>query len=760
MDNTTERTILHNMREAIARPHVKVVSFDVFDTLLVRPVVKPTDLFFIVEERVREDENLPNIPFMDIRPWAEKEARAWIGKASPHYEDITLDEIYDVIADRCNLSPEICKRIKQIEIDIELRYLSARKTLKPIYDYAISLGKRVVVVSDVYLPVSVLIEALQRNGYDRIERYFVSSELRVSKGRGGVYPRILYDLDIAPQEIVHIGDNAKADFLQAKKHKFEAFHFPKISEIMETGRTNWSIWQNRIEHAEPAYRLVHGMIQNEFFDTLPREGYSKDSLFNGNPYLLGYYGVGPFILSLTQWLIREASARGDEVIGFIARDGWLPKLAYDLLRPYYPKAPDSVYFRISRSVCYPFDVENISQLMFSEKLLHFERSLPARQVVESRLFRQIDKDFAQHFIENGINLDDKCSDFQNLMRVACSYGENSLDGLVEHRDNATEYYQNLFKNYEKISVFDCGYSGRAQRVLSKILQTKPFGYYIFSFDTISALDRERLLYANFLGQPINRRLEQEPIVTAILELLISEFSNGSITGFTRKNGNVEPLIEKEKYDTKAIRTLNSIQIGCLDFIRVAISIFGSDIRYLNITHSTASRALRHFMLAPHATDAAIFNGMQFSNGITGENRKIIGESEIRSKWKEGYNALHNKSPVSNPQDSLAPQPKPESPLVQKVGSKIVYKGRELPARISDMRVLPAVDFLDGVALFAAERPSQELKEKCRNIIRTKSKWLGAAVLLKETGGVWRSKIDLRDKIRAQRHLFAYNGANQ
>lgn len=752
---------LRDIREAIARPHVKVVSFDVFDTLLVRPVFKPTDLFYLVNERILEDCALPDIAFMELRPWAEKTARARVRQISPHYDDITLDEIYDVIAEKCGLSHHESNRIKQIEIDIELQYLSARKSMKAIYDYAISLGKRVVIASDIYLPASVLIEALSRNGYNRIERYFVSSELRLGKGSGNLYPRILRDLDVKPHEIIHIGDNARADVERAKKHKIEAFHFPKTSEMMETGRTDWSIWKNRIEHAEPGCRLLQGMIYNELFDTLPREGYEKNSLFNGNPYMLGYYGVGPFLLALTQWLLQEATARGHEVIGFIARDGWLPKQAYDLLRPYYPEAPPAVYFRISRSTCYPFDVTNAAQLMFSDKKMHIERSLSSRQVVESRLFTTIDEDFAEHFKANGIILDEKCSDFQELFHVASSYKGNIFAGLEEHRAIAEDFYRDIFKNYKKVAVFDCGYSGRAQRVLRKILPNEIFGYYIMSFDSIRALDKEKLPYANFLGQPFNRKIDPEPIVTAIIELLISEYNIGSILGFTKKNGTIETVIEKEQYDLKTVRLLNAIHTGSLDFIRAVISTFGSDVRHLNVTPSTASLLLRQFMLAPHAKDAAIFENIQFSNGMTGEVRKIIAESEIRSKWQEGYRAL--RTPPAAAQTPSAPAsfvkqshaPAAQKPAVQKVGKNIVYMGRDFPARINDMRVMPAIDFLEGVALLTNQPPSQDLRERCRHIVRNKSKWLAAAVLLKETGGIWKSKIDIRDKFIAHGYLLSH-----
>ena len=61
---------------------IKVVSFDLFDTLVLRPFLKPTDLFNLLGQiQSRND-------FCDFRTKAESKARSSIGT------EVTLDEIY------------------------------------------------------------------------------------------------------------------------------------------------------------------------------------------------------------------------------------------------------------------------------------------------------------------------------------------------------------------------------------------------------------------------------------------------------------------------------------------------------------------------------------------------------------------------------------------------------------------------------------------------------------------------------------------
>ena len=68
----------------------QIISFDIFDTLLLRPYVKPTDLFLHMEKVYK-------IPFFCyLRQEAEKNAKI----NHQGIEDITLDMIYAEIDDK------------------------------------------------------------------------------------------------------------------------------------------------------------------------------------------------------------------------------------------------------------------------------------------------------------------------------------------------------------------------------------------------------------------------------------------------------------------------------------------------------------------------------------------------------------------------------------------------------------------------------------------------------------------------------------
>ena len=102
-----------------------VVSFDIFDTLLIRPYCKPTDLFLHLE-RIHQTEG-----FATARIEAEKRAR----KVSPR-EDIFFDEIYKFIDIKY-------AHLKEHELKLEKQILHKNTRATEIYNYAKSLGKRI-----------------------------------------------------------------------------------------------------------------------------------------------------------------------------------------------------------------------------------------------------------------------------------------------------------------------------------------------------------------------------------------------------------------------------------------------------------------------------------------------------------------------------------------------------------------------------------------------------------------------------------------
>ena len=188
------------------------ISFDIFDTLLRRKVLHPTDVFTIVGEKNGD------FSFKEKRIKAEIEARQHATG-----EEVTLDDIYK------ELGKEY-ETYKQDELEVESNQLSANPFLFEAYRYCQSQGKQIIITSDMYLPKVFLQKILHQNGIV-FDHCFVSSEYGVQKVTGRLFRKELEALHISPSQIIHVGDSVRADAIGAWRAGIKFVLIPKASSF-------------------------------------------------------------------------------------------------------------------------------------------------------------------------------------------------------------------------------------------------------------------------------------------------------------------------------------------------------------------------------------------------------------------------------------------------------------------------------------------------------------------------------------------------
>src|SRR5688500_15352326 len=104
-----------------------MISFDFFDTLFTRKVARPIAIFSLVAHELNKSGDLPHdfvINFRDIRVSAER-----IARKNSTREDVTFEEIYQIIKEYYHLSDDVIEKIKNCELDVE------KKNLIPVKKY-------------------------------------------------------------------------------------------------------------------------------------------------------------------------------------------------------------------------------------------------------------------------------------------------------------------------------------------------------------------------------------------------------------------------------------------------------------------------------------------------------------------------------------------------------------------------------------------------------------------------------------------------
>lgn len=210
---------LHAAWEAIRRPDVKVVSTDIFDTLLWRQVAQPADAFALLGQRLRRRgaiaSGLGAEAFRNLRGHAEHRARVARAHATNDLE-VTLAEVYELLPDW--MFSAVGRSVAlNAELALEHELLVPDLDVVALLVGAARAGKQVVAVSDTYFSEAQLRDLLDQPGLEELElhRVFSSSEHRRSKA-DGLLSVMLDAMDVPGEAVIHLGDNPDADFAPAQ----------------------------------------------------------------------------------------------------------------------------------------------------------------------------------------------------------------------------------------------------------------------------------------------------------------------------------------------------------------------------------------------------------------------------------------------------------------------------------------------------------------------------------------------------------------
>lgn len=189
------------------------VSFSIFDTLLLRPFLKRSDLFLFLERK----EHKPG--FARARIQAESDASLREG----HDGCTDIGMIYDHMD--VGFKPMLEK-----EEESDLQLCQPNPVIKELYDYALKQGKRVIAVSDSYYPGKLLTKLLEKSGYTGFDLVLSSCDEHAGKSDGELYKAALKKLECSPSDLLHIGSDPVNDGEKPSKLSISCAVIEKASE--------------------------------------------------------------------------------------------------------------------------------------------------------------------------------------------------------------------------------------------------------------------------------------------------------------------------------------------------------------------------------------------------------------------------------------------------------------------------------------------------------------------------------------------------
>lgn len=301
--------------DAVAN-EVTRVSLDCFDTILVRSVAEPIDVFF----DLARSEPFARLGFVaKLRIDAESRARS-LAKLRKGTVEVSLPDIYRAAFP--NLTDDELGELARAELEAEKQACSA---FAPTIELMLSAKKRglpIVIVSDTYLSEPELRELLAAcipaEALAAVERIFCSSEHGRSKA-AGLFKDVLRKLGAVPRSLVHFGDHPVSDLASASTEGLHA-----VQLVHHTAAVQGALRTQCL-----ATGLVAPEVRRDRSLPCPYHAlYSTAEGLEAPAAQLGYVGAGPILYAFGQFLVR--SLRELEAAGarpkplFLLRDAYLP----------------------------------------------------------------------------------------------------------------------------------------------------------------------------------------------------------------------------------------------------------------------------------------------------------------------------------------------------------------------------------------------------------------------------------------------------
>lgn len=601
-----------------------VVSFDVFDTLITRKCLRPTDVFDFAYSFYAKQTALPLFPatVSTYRLMAEQEARKISGT-----KEVTLDQIYKNLNVVLNLRQEELETLKNYEIKFEEILTLPLKSGLEAVNYARTIGKRVIYISDMYLPKKVVLELLNKNGYQvEDNELFVSSDLGLTKRCGDLYDFVKKSYGIK-LKYLHIGDSYKTDVEMAKLHKMEAAGVTNLNDNFISNSVKYWVFQPNSVYYDRSSTLITGLFA--------RKDSTDDSFSDGSVNGLGYFCLGPLMYGFLEWLGKEVEQSRLEKVLFLARDGYLMHANFNL----FSKVPSEYFYCSRKSLLLPL-IHKLKSTAFVG-MLNFKGT--GESFIKNQLGISLTKD--QYIaLESLVDLKAEFSNtFEGakIVSTILNYLKDEIKKKAELEYEAfIKYARKVIGRAKTVAIVDHGCSGSLAYFLSILLKdigvkTEGFNVLLNNVSRSYCIIPHDLKIKGYFDEEnssnyVNVLFSHLPV----MELLFSS-PDPQLSKYVLAEGEDVNLIFGGVSSQKRKVFYESLKDGVSSFIKDYKLICNSLPFTLQLPRQVSSSMMVSYLTRPTKRDLTPWTGVIFENKFSGWNDQSVLESKsFRKFWPE------------------------------------------------------------------------------------------------------------------------------
>lgn len=615
---------------------MRIVSFDVFDTVLTRLHAHPFDLFHelavvLIERRLfsgtHED-------FINLRVEAESTARL----AHDHRE-VSLAEIYEQIRQKLGWTSDTALEVQQLEIQLEQRFLKPVPGARRLLAEARENSDAILFISDMYLSSSVIREVLVReNLWGEGDRIYLSSEHRKSKAHGTLYHHIRSEFNPI-QSWTHHGDNRAADIAAAKRCQISPIHFCEC----ELNRYE-EVFRPRSENFVP-------LIASKFAGCMRLA--RLQCPVDADPVLwrTGVDVVGPILFSFVDWCLRNAIKRKLSRLYFLSREGEILVQIAQILCEAWKLPIECRYLYGSRQawrfpaitalgseerewVVAPHQLMNVRACLARVGLRpeNFEKGLAHHNFPPDRWTRNLslaEREELWKFIQTPAVRSSIFSEIDHARKNAIAYlKQEGLEGGSEYAIVDIGWYGNLQKALHKLLAQEQGANAGLHGLYFALLTTHPLqGDTMEGFWNTIQSDQDCLTLS-----------------TAFWEAFTAA-SHGSVLGYVRNRDRLDPVLEYEVNQPALEWGLKTLQQSICEFART----ISEHVPFESYEFATVATGLKRlydlFYFEPDRAEALKWGAFPFKS----QSNELIQDQFVPAwgEWKILDALLHyEKRPTS------------------------------------------------------------------------------------------------------------------
>ncbi|MBF0231828.1 MAG: HAD-IA family hydrolase [Desulfamplus sp.] len=454
--------IIENISDKLKNSNVKIISFDVFNTILKRTipsedVVKISALRF---SELIEKQFLQKITWKKIYDSRIKYSR---DIEVSEQQDWTILEWLSHLKSSLNIEYEISKFGTDAELFAETLCTESIKGISSFIENLRIQGYTVIAISDTWLDHDTLYRLLRAFDFN-FDHIFSSGSIKASKKRGDIFKYIQKELKISERQILHIGDNLESDFLRPKFNGWKSFWLPRKHPL--TGLWIPKLFQKgflKIKKSSIIYQLL-----------------IKKNMNSEPLYKMAYQNLAPLVALFSFIQNKKFNEQNIKAVFFIARDAHILYKAYNLMANYLKTDWEIFYIRLSRravAACHPknplINVKPIAGKTGRKSVNNWLGSFAIDQDLKLKILEKANLNGSEPFSsENRIKLEKSCNFYIKELELFVKESKNLLADFIK------QHFSDRIMP-EKIGIIDSGWACTLQDSIANILSdlTKINGLY-------------------------------------------------------------------------------------------------------------------------------------------------------------------------------------------------------------------------------------------------------------------------------------------